>query len=269
MIKTLANLLINDFSWAMLPPFLKKNPKVEFQRKQFLIRSDKKAIENFFISGIIKDGIFKGLKYPSLTSFGSALYPKLIGSYEQEIQMELKQLLENNNYDTLIDFGCAEGYYLAGIGVNKPNIKLRGVDLSTTALDLTKQMLLNNGIIEERYVLSQNFDFNLFNENQKFLLISDCEGYEVELIDKINKLNISKIDFVIECHDFIIPNVTEILVSKLKNTHRIKIIKSTLDTHKLSFIPTELRLRAETDRLVLVAEGRPVIMNWIIAEALS
>ncbi len=268
MIKLLKHLLVNNTSWWFYPTFLKKNPKIAFQRGEWLKNYDKETIKNYFKKSIVLNGIFKGLKYPSLDSFGSALYPKLIGSYEYEIQDILKQLLSNHNYNTFVDFGCAEGYYLTGIGISKNELKLIGVDVSDTALSLSKKMLEYNNIEPKRYQLTKNLDFALFNENKKFLLIVDCEGYESILIDKIEQKNISKIDFIIECHDFLIPNITAKLVEKLKKTHQIKIIKSTPDEDKITYLPANLYLYTKASKLNLVAEGRPEIMNWIIAESI-
>jgi hypothetical protein len=40
---------------------------------------------------VVMNGVFKGMKYPKLKSIGSSLAPKILGSYEREIQPVLKK----------------------------------------------------------------------------------------------------------------------------------------------------------------------------------
>ena len=53
---------------------------------------------------------------------GSVLIPKLLGSYEQELQ-PLLQRLAAQNYSEIVDIGCAEGYYAIGLGGCFPRAK--------------------------------------------------------------------------------------------------------------------------------------------------
>src|SRR5687768_17261507 len=60
-------------------------------------------------------GPFAGMKYP-YASNGSAVFPKLLGTYESEIS-ELFRYERLKRYRTFIDIGCAEGYYLVGVAM--------------------------------------------------------------------------------------------------------------------------------------------------------
>lgn len=64
-----------------------------------------------FADSVVKSGPFAGLRYPSITSYGSAIYPKLIGTYESELFCDINNLMKDT-YDSIIDIGFAEGYYL-------------------------------------------------------------------------------------------------------------------------------------------------------------
>jgi hypothetical protein len=57
----------------------------------------------------VANGPFKGLRYPSVHTFGSALFPKLLGSYESELHPVLGGMM-GNGYTTVVDIGCGEGY---------------------------------------------------------------------------------------------------------------------------------------------------------------
>ena len=67
-------------------------------------------LHQLFADGIVKHGPFAGLKYPELNSIGSALYPKLLGCYEAEIQDWIEAIC-NTDYSEIVDVGCAEGFY--------------------------------------------------------------------------------------------------------------------------------------------------------------
>jgi hypothetical protein len=42
-------------------------------------------IAKLFPDLLVAKGPFKGLKYPSMHTFGSAFFPKLLGAYESEL----------------------------------------------------------------------------------------------------------------------------------------------------------------------------------------
>ena len=62
---------------------------------------------------IIQNGHFKGMNYIKRSS-GSALLPKILGSYEEPIQGWIKEVIEKKN------IGCAEGYYACGFARRLP-----------------------------------------------------------------------------------------------------------------------------------------------------
>src|SRR5262245_38241665 len=68
----------------------------------------------------VLSGPFAGMPYID-HAFGSALLPKLLGTYEREASAALGKLCESK-YDTVVDIGTAEGYYAVGLGrLVKPN----------------------------------------------------------------------------------------------------------------------------------------------------
>src|SRR5690606_29129834 len=61
----------------------------------------------------ITAGPFEGMKYLEQVA-GSALLPKLIGSYESELHAALLDMTRRG-HRLIIDVGCAEGYYAVGM----------------------------------------------------------------------------------------------------------------------------------------------------------
>ena len=67
----------------------------------------------------VRHGVFAGMSYPDGKSTGSVLVPKLLGSYEVELEPVWKSLF-TSDYDTIVDVGCAEGYYAVGFARRRP-----------------------------------------------------------------------------------------------------------------------------------------------------
>ena len=260
-------LLVNDISWYLSSPLLSKVPYVNFLRCQTVKIKNQKKIDDYFGDLTVKNGIFTGLIYPKLASSGSAVYPKLLGSYEAELHELIKRLVDTTSYDLIVDIGCAEGYYLTGLALKFPTAKLYGVDISEVALDQSRAMLSANFISDTRYHLYTKYDPNLImaNKDRKTLIISDCEGFEDSIFTEAFVPNLNNHYILIECHDFIIPGITNKLSDRLKTTHELTIIETIEDEKKLSFIPVKLKALAYNEKLALVREGRPAKMCWIFA----
>jgi hypothetical protein len=73
-------------------------------------------VDDLFPTLRVAGGPFQGLHYPHRRSVGSAPLPKLLGSYESELHAALEQLL-TEEHETVVDIGCAEGYYAVGLGL--------------------------------------------------------------------------------------------------------------------------------------------------------
>src|SRR5690606_30246863 len=60
-----------------------------------------------FHDGVVLGGPFAGMRYPEKRAIGSAIYPKLLGSYEMELH-PLFDRLRNQEFGSVVDIGCAE-----------------------------------------------------------------------------------------------------------------------------------------------------------------
>ena len=50
---------------------------------------------------IVKQGPFAGLKYPAAKSYGSVFFPKIMGTYEKQLQKYIMEF-KKQKYDTII-----------------------------------------------------------------------------------------------------------------------------------------------------------------------
>ena len=93
----------------------------------------------------IQNGPFKGMKYIKRSS-GSALLPKILGSYEEPIQKWVEEVVEKKKYQNIIDIGCAEGYYACGFAKRLPNSKITAYDIDKEARKNTAELMKVNNL---------------------------------------------------------------------------------------------------------------------------
>tara|TARA_R110000850_G_scaffold125699_8_gene244235 strand:+ start:3590 stop:4441 length:852 start_codon:yes stop_codon:yes gene_type:complete len=212
-------------------------------------------------------GPFSGMKYPSRTSIGSTLYPKLLGSYEMELSDTIDYIL-TQAYTAIIDIGCAEGYYAVGLGQHFKSAKIMAFDINEEARSLCQQMAQLNDV---EVGLGEFCDTNTlleFKSEEKALIFCDCEGYEIELFTPEAASAMTRHDFLIETHDYGKIETTQTLTSIFSQTHECQIIESIDDTIKAySYNFPELASLTLGTRRKILAEDRPQIMRWIFAKA--
>jgi SAM-dependent methyltransferase len=228
------------------------------------------VLEQFSLSGLqVLNGPFKGMRYPRASSCGSALLPKLIGSYEQELHPALAAF-GCREYSTIVDIGCAEGYYAVGMALREQNSRVYAFDIDATARELCKEMAQLNGVSDRVLVLGIcNIDIMKSLElGSRSLIICDCEGYEKELFDSEVAQSLLHHDFIIETHDFIDIEISASIKGSFADTHDVTSVFSLDDIQKAhTYDYREAEHLSLSDRLKIFGEGRPAIMEWIIAKS--
>ncbi len=218
----------------------------------------------------VRSGPFKGMKYPGAESAGSALIPKLLGSYERELHPELERLIAKG-YDQVIDVGCAEGYYATGMALRLPESRVFAYDTSAGARALCSAMVRLNGVSGRVSVETSCTPETLisFSRQGRLLVICDCEGYEKTLFSAAVMASLKDSDFLIETHDFIDVSISTVLTDLLSRTHRLTSVLSLDDIQKAKhYQDPGLGDLPVSERFHLLREGRPMIMEWLIAEPL-
>jgi hypothetical protein len=167
------------------------------------------------------------MQYPSYTAMGSAIYPKLFGSYESELFPVIEKAI-STPYKTIVDVGCAEGYYAVGFAIKNQNAKLYAYDINSQALEQCRKMATLNKVdkkitfeAECNADTLQNFDFT-----EKSLIICDCEGYELNLFNTSNISNLKNCDILIELHDLYNEEISYRLHQLFSSTHQLEYIHS-------------------------------------------
>lgn len=231
-------------------------------------RAEFVQIPDSFISLVSKmtvlNGPFAGMKYPEILSIGSTIYPKILGSYEKELEPLIK-LICDDSYTEIVDIGCAEGYYAVGLAMRIKSAKVFAFDINPDAIRLCRAMASLNGV-NERLATGAFCDSDILANlplTEKALIISDCEGYEKKLFTKNNVQYLSQHELLIEVHDFIDIDISDHLRNLFKSSHDIQVISSIDDIKKArTYQFTELERYPLNVKKQILREGRPTIMEW-------
>jgi 2-polyprenyl-3-methyl-5-hydroxy-6-metoxy-1,4-benzoquinol methylase len=92
----------------------------------------------------VRHGPFSGMQCASVSS-GSLLSPKIIGSYESPIHCWIIDAI-TRNYNTILDIGCAEGYYAVGFALKSQDSKVYAYDTESLARENTAELAQLNGV---------------------------------------------------------------------------------------------------------------------------
>jgi hypothetical protein len=79
----------------------------------------------------VQSGPFAGMRFLPKTP-DSCLMPKLLGCYEADLHRHVVAALDRG-YDTVINIGCAEGYYAVGFARLLPAIEVCAFDTEVAA----------------------------------------------------------------------------------------------------------------------------------------
>ena len=134
-------------------------------------------------------GPFTGMALPENSSWRDGDFmPKLIGSYESNLREVLAQAVERSPA-TVINVGCAEGYYAVGLARLLPRATVYAFDIASDACAICASAAGENGVAERVVVggrCTTSVLAKLLELPGRILLVMDCEGAERELLDPPN-----------------------------------------------------------------------------------
>jgi len=212
---------------------------------------------------VVQAGPFENMRYVP-RAVGSALVPKLLGSYESELHPILEVIVKRQ-YEKIVDIGCAEGYYAVGLALTNPGTMIHAFDTDDTARKLCQQMATLNGVAP-RVMVSSECTHQRLQElvGRGSLIICDCEGCEFELLQPSLVSNLRYCDFLVELHETIKPGVTKEMVARFEGTHDIALVDSVLRDPKEY---PQLQRFSPLNQRVAVVEYRDEGMQWAFMTA--
>jgi len=172
----------------------------------------------------VQAGPFKGMKLRPKAPWDSwAVGSMLLGDYEKDIQPSVEQAI-NRNPRTVINVGCAGGYYAVGFARRLPDVSVVAFDTMLEALQETHALATLNGVAERvgRLKGATKPDTIRPITPGPYLYFLDCEGAEFKLLDPKSVPELVNADFIVECHDFMDDSWTwEGLFLRFALTHHV------------------------------------------------
>ncbi len=219
----------------------------------------------------VLSGPFQGLVHPEgIDTVASSHYPKLLGTYEKELHEPMERLMARTRYDAIVDVGSAEGYYTVGLALRCPEVPVFAFDIDPDSRERLYGVARSNGV-------AGRIDFalectplglrELARQYPRGLLVSDCEGYELDLLQPEVIAALARWDLIIETHDSLEVKVTRQLKQRFRQarTHRVREITSR--RRRLGEFPGNPHYPALV-RQAAMDEGRTWRNRWIVCESI-
>ncbi len=238
-----------------------------YEARKHLDAVTEQALSKVAAGLTVLSGPFTGMRYPAAISVGSRLFPKLLGTYENELHTIVEQACDAT-YETVHDIGCAEGYYAVGCALRMPAAQIYAYDINPKAIKACSALALHNGVQCRIHIGGACTPESLqaLEGKPRSLIISDCEGYEDQLFTEDVIKSLRSHDCLIETHDFFGLPILDRLLARFGATHECSVVTSTSADVKLDGIPSRLLEGfSKDDRRLLVSEGRPGPMTWLFA----
>tara|TARA_B100000900_G_C20510276_1_gene687684 strand:+ start:56 stop:883 length:828 start_codon:yes stop_codon:yes gene_type:complete len=248
---------INKISYG----FINFSTQAYFEKRKYKIS---KKISNSLGNKVIS-GCYQGMILNKKQWWGrSDVLTKLLGMYEQEVQIKINEILKNNKIKNFIDIGAADGFFAIGVKLKNPEVNVIAYELSNVGREfLSIAEKINNVQIEIHSEATYESLFP-YRENKNLFLI-DIEGDEYNLLNnKILEMH-KKSFFIIELH----------IHTKKERSSKAKFISLCSDLFKTSLIKTGsrdfidfdfLHDLSDYDRWILASEGRECMGEWLILE---
>ncbi len=173
---------------------------------------------------IVAAGIFAGMKWPNQTLVGSEFAPKILGTYELELQETFRSTIVNPEISAFVDIGAAEGYYAVGAAILRPELPVFAYEIQRQAHAGIQDLAAANGVLSSLRV-REIFSTELADRSEfgasPFVLV-DIEGEEANLVDESFVSLFRKAVILIEIHDFLRPGTGNNLSRLLVESHFVK-----------------------------------------------
>lgn len=214
---------------------------------------------------IVMQGPFEGLKLTDRSAEGCHI-PKLLGCYEQPLFPHLERAILAN-YDTILNIGCAEGYYAIGMARRLPGATIYAYDVNPSAQAACAELASRNDV-KDRVKIGGLFspaDFSSFANNNT-LIVCDIEGGEKALLNPEISPALRKFDLIVEIHECMEPGLTKEMVRRFSGTHEITVIMDS-GQRQLKSIPEWFVNLSNLDQLLAVWEWRSGPTPWLVMRA--
>lgn len=190
-----------------------------------------------------------------------ALIPRLLGVYESELHPYL-HAFASEGLDSVIDVGCAEGYYAVGLARLMPQVVVHAFDIDEAARTACAELAARNGV-QDRVRIGGEFPPDGFQAfaGQRVLVMVDCEGAELDVLRPDLSPALAQMSLIVETHDVYRRGACAEIIRRFQPTHEIiKVVQQ----GKVFDMPPWLHELAHLDQLLAVWEWRVQPTPWLV-----
>lgn len=210
----------------------------------------------------VMQGPLRGLDFLSTSSEGCHV-AKILGCYEQPLQPFIERALARQ-YDTVINVGCAEGYYAVGMAKRMPQTVVHAFDLDVAAQAKCAELAEKNSVRDRVVVGGEFLPSELARyTNQNVLLMCDIEGAELELLNPSKWPALREMDLIVESHECLHGGITAELIERFDSSHRVSLIEDD-GQRSLEEAPEWFMNLAHLDQLLATWEWRSGPTPWLV-----
>jgi hypothetical protein len=214
---------------------------------------------------VVMQGPLSGMAFLSESAEGCHI-AKLLGCYEQPLQPFIEQAIASA-YPTILNIGCAEGYYAVGMARRMPATHVLAHDLNPKARQVCAQLAGKNQVSARVSVggLFTPENFAAYASTPT-LVMCDIEGAERELLNPLEAPALKGMDIIVESHECLISGVTQLLIDRFQKTHLITLVQDD-GQRRLDCPPQWFMSLAHLDQLLATWEWRSGPTPWLVMKA--
>jgi hypothetical protein len=210
-------------------------------------------------------GPFAGMQYID-RAIGSAYMPKLLGSYERELNHCVEAICAREP-QLIVDIGTAEGYYAVGLALRNPQARVIGFEMEAAGREAVAALAAVNGAagqVEMRGRCEPRDLADALGDAAEPVVVCDVEGHEAVLLDPAAVPALRRAAILVEVHEFECQGITALLQTRFGATHDIEHIwqqQRTRRDYPFTTLGTALVRRHYIESVV--GEQRPWRMAWL------
>jgi hypothetical protein len=214
---------------------------------------------------VVRQGPLRGMEFLRQSSEGCHV-PKLLGCYEQPLQPYLEEAM-SASYATILNIGCAEGYYAVGFARRLPDARIWAFDLDANARAVCQSLAEKNGVASRVTIggLFRPADFRDYAHGRT-LVLCDIEGAERALLDPDQAPELRGLDLIVESHECLDAGITQELIRRFSPTHAVTLVSDDGQRH-LEKPPAWFLNLAHLDQLLATWEWRSGPTPWLVMRA--
>jgi hypothetical protein len=250
--------LLNKWSPTAYAALIAPISRARYRRFQLRAKNvDERVARKFGCA--VQTGPFAGMRYLERVTNGG-VSSKVLGCYEAEIA-HVVESVRHAGYETIIDVGCAEGYYAVGFALMAPESRVLAFDEDELSRTLCCEMAELNGVSRRLSVAGACSHASLHGvASDSVFLLCDCEGFELELLDPAVCPQLRRWDVLVELHEMVHAGLTATLLRRFEDSHEIELF-DTQDRDWRKYPLTKF-LRSKADRRAAISDLRGSFQQW-------